>query len=116
MPLPVIEDTPPRAGPLASLARLTSNIVEGAGTAVELLWPAVSYAIDYAWFLGATGLLLALPVLVEIQRETTVLVIQKQREAEMASVQEQAKNANAGVVDQLKGLGTLIASASAPSS
>lgn len=116
MSLPLIADSPPRAGVLASLARLTSRIAEGAGSAAALVLPAFSYALDYAWFLGATGLLLALPVLVEIQRETTVLVIQKQREAEMASVQEQAKNANAGVVDQIKGLGTLIASASAPAS
>jgi hypothetical protein len=66
-------------------------------------------AVDYAWFLGTTALLLTLPVLVEIQRETTVLVMQKQREAEMAQIQEHAKAANGSMVDQMKGLGALIA-------
>jgi hypothetical protein len=47
-------------------------------------------------------------VLIEVQRETTVLVMQKQREAEIAQIQETAKAQNAGVIDQMKGFGQLI--------
>ena len=68
------------------------------------------YLSDLAWFAGSAALLLTLPMLVEIQRETTVLVMQKQREAEIAQIQEQAKHSNAGVVEQMKGFGSLIAS------
>ena len=72
--------------------------------------PTLSYLTDFAWFAGSTALLLALPMLVEIQRETTVLVMQRQREQELTQVQEQARQANVGVVEQMKGLGTLLAS------
>ena len=61
-----------------------------------------------AGLFGSTAVLLTLPVLVEIQRETTVLVLQRQKEQEMAQLQEQAKAANAGVVDQLKNFGSLV--------
>jgi hypothetical protein len=71
---------------------------------------------DYAWFAGSTALLLTLPMLVEIQRETTVLVMQRQREQELAQVQEQARHANVGVVEQMKGLGSLLSSAASSSS
>ena len=69
------------------------------------------WLLDYAWFFGSTALLLTLPVLVEIQRETTVLVMQRQKEQEMLQMQEQAKATNAGVIDQLKGLGQLLPTA-----
>lgn len=61
--------------------------------------------------MGTSALLIALPVLVEIQRETTVLVLQKQREVELAAIQEQARAQNGGVVEQAKGFGQLIAAA-----
>ncbi len=67
----------------------------------------LSGLVNYAWFFGSTAVLLTLPVLVEIQRETTVLVLQRQKEQELAQLQEQAKAANAGVVDQLKNIGSL---------
>ncbi len=47
----------------------------------------------------------------EIQRETTVLVMQKQREAEIAHAQEVARQQNVTVADQVKGLTSLIAGA-----
>lgn len=68
----------------------------------------LSPLLNYAWLFGSTAVLLTLPVLVEIQRETTVLVLQRQKEQEMAQLQEQAKAANAGVVDQLKNFGSLV--------
>ncbi len=68
----------------------------------------LSPVLDYVWFFGSTAVLLTLPVLVEVQRETTVLVLQRQKEQEMAQLQEQAKAANAGVVDQLKNFGQLV--------
>lgn len=71
----------------------------------------ISTAIDYAWFAGSTALLLAIPVLIEVQRETTVMVMQKQREAELMQIQEQARAQQAGFADQLKGLGALIGGA-----
>lgn len=71
----------------------------------------VGVASDFAWFVGTSALLIALPVLVEIQRETTVLVLQKQREVELAAIQEQARAQNGGVVEQVKGFGQLIAAA-----
>ena len=68
----------------------------------------LSPLLNYAWLFGSTAVLLTLPVLVEIQRETTVLVLQRQKEQEMAQLQEQAKAANAGVVEQLKNFGSLV--------
>ncbi len=113
-----LEDAPARGllGALGVFSARLSRFGVLAGRAASRALPLLAFALDYAWFLGTTGLLLTLPVLVEIQRETTVLVMQKQREAEMASVQEQAKHANGGVVEQMKGLGALIASSAAPAS
>lgn len=71
----------------------------------------MGFAADFAWFVGTSALLVALPVLVEIQRETTVLVLQKQREVELAAIQEQARAQNGGVVEQVKGFGQMIAAA-----
>ncbi len=74
----------------------------------------VSTAVDYAWFAGTAALLLTLPVLVEVQRETTVLLMQKQREAEVAQIQEQARLQQGGFVEQMKGLGQMIGGAAGP--
>ena len=57
---------------------------------------------DYAWFIGSSALLLSIPILVELQRETTVLVLQRQREAEMAQMQEQARMMNASTIENLR--------------
>ena len=46
--------------------------------------PVLSFASDYVWFAASAALFLTLPMVVEIQRETTVLVMQRQREAELA--------------------------------
>jgi hypothetical protein len=69
---------------------------------------------DYAWFVGSSALLLTLPVLVEIQRETTVMVMQRQRETEIAQIQEQARMQNAGVLEQIKGMGQLLSAGAGP--
>ena len=62
----------------------------------------IKTAADYAWFVGSSALLLALPIVVELQRETTVLVLQRQREAEMAQMQEQARMMNASTIENLR--------------
>ena len=94
---------------------MLANVSRNLGRLGGFLFRQVSRAgwlLDYAWFFGSTALLLSLPVLVEIQRETTVLVMQRQKEMEMVQMQEQAKAANAGVIDQLKGFGNLVLPAS----
>jgi hypothetical protein len=99
------------------MGRLTQLWRSGQALAGGLL-PTISYLSDYAFFLGSGALLLALPIIVEIQRETTVLVMQKQQELSQAQMQETAKQQNASVVDQVRGLGSLIvssASSAAPS-
>ena len=63
----------------------------------------ISIAFFYAWFVGSCALIFSVPILIEIQRETTVLVMQKQRETEMAQIQEQARMANGGIIENLKG-------------
>ncbi len=68
----------------------------------------MSTAIDYAWFFGTAAVLLSVPVLIEVQRETTVLMLQKQREMEMAQMQEQARQQHASLVDQIKGFGQIM--------
>jgi hypothetical protein len=71
-------------------------------------------ALDYAWFAGSSALLLSIPILIEIQRETTVMVMQKQREVELNQMQEQLRMQHGGFVEQMKGLGNLVAGGAAP--
>jgi len=63
---------------------------------------------DYAWFLGSSALLLSLPVLVEIQREATIVVLQRQREQEVAQMQEQARALNASTLDNLRATASMM--------
>jgi len=65
----------------------------------------ISFLSDYVWFAASAGLLLTLPMIVEIQRETTVLVMQRQRESELTQAQEMGKQSNAGIIDNVKQLG-----------
>ena len=67
--------------------------------------PVLSFASDYVWFAASAALFLTLPMVVEIQRETTVLVMQRQREAELAHAQEMGKQSNASVIDNVKQIG-----------
>ena len=68
----------------------------------------IQVASDYAWFLGSSALLLSLPILVELQREATVLVLQRQREAEVAQMQEQARAMNASTLDNLRATASMM--------
>lgn len=65
-------------------------------------------ALDFAWFAGSTALLISLPILIELQRETTVVVLQRQREVETRQTFEQAKQMNPGIIDQAKGVISLV--------
>ena len=68
----------------------------------------VNTAVDFAWFAGSTALLVSLPILIELQRETTVLVLQRQREVETRMTFEQAKQMNPGIIDQAKGVLSMV--------
>lgn len=68
----------------------------------------IQVASDYAWFFGSSALLLSLPILVELQREATVLVLQRQREAEIAQMQEQARAMNASTLDNLRATASMV--------
>lgn len=92
-----------------------NTVYAGAGRFVARVSPYVGVALDYAWFAGSTALLLSIPILIEIQRETTVMVMQRQREAEIAQIHEQAKMQHGGFVEQMKGLAALAGGAPASS-
>ena len=51
---------------------------------------------------------MSLPILIELQRETTVLVLQRQREVETQATYEQAKQMNPGIIDQAKGVFSMV--------
>lgn len=72
---------------------------------------AVSWAGDASWAIGTTAALLSIPILLELQRETTLLTLQRQRDIELQSIQEQARMMNGGVLEQMKGVGSLITGA-----
>ncbi len=58
--------------------------------APELLLPNAlqyaSWASDVTWAVGSSAVVLALPILIEIQRESTIMIVQRQREVEQASL------------------------------
>ena len=88
-----------RGGVAALLGRsrsLLSGIVDSVPT-----------ALDYAWFVGSTALLLSLPLLVEVQRESSILVMQRLRERELEAIQQQARMQNAGMLEQLKNMAAM---------
>ena len=107
-PLPPPFFSPAASLPPQSILVNASRNLGALGGFIFRQFSRAGWLLDYAWFFGSTALLLTLPVLVEIQRETTVLVMQRQKEQEMLQMQEQAKAANAGVIDQLKGFGSLV--------
>ena len=74
----------------------------------------ISFISDYAWFVGSSALLLSLPVLVEIQRESTILMLQRQREQEVAQMQEQARALNASTLDNLRATASMIMGSGPP--
>ena len=88
-------------------ARFSSIIRFGSGAYRNAL-PVISFLSDYVWFAASATLLLTLPMMVEIQRETTVLVMQRQRESELTQAQEMGKQANAGILDNVKQIGGLL--------
>lgn len=71
----------------------------------------VSWVGDASWAIGATVALLSIPILLELQRETTLLTLQRQREIEIQSIQEQARMMNGGMLEQMKGVGSLLSGA-----
>lgn len=68
----------------------------------------LSWAADASWAIATTALLLAIPIVVEIQRETTVRVMQHQREVETQQIQEQARQAQGGILQQAQAFGALL--------
>lgn len=88
----------------AYLTKRAQDLTATATKAYSTVAPYVSSAADAAWALGATALLLAIPVIVEVQRETTVMVMQKQREVEMQQMQEQTKMSQPGLAQTVSNL------------
>jgi hypothetical protein len=74
----------------------------------------LTWGADTAWAIASTAVIVALPVLVEVQRETTVMVMQKQREREITDMQEQAKVQNGGFVEQMSGMAKMLTGAPVP--
>lgn len=64
------------------------------------------------WAVGSTAVLLSLPVLLEIQRETTVMVMQRQREREISEMQDQVKAQTGGLVEQMSGVARMLSGSS----
>jgi hypothetical protein len=94
---------------LRSIRRPFSAVYSFSSRLVSRAAPYFSLALDYAWFAGSTALLLTLPLLIEVQRETSVLILQKQREQEIAMIQEQAKLQNGGMLEQVKAMANMAA-------
>ena len=94
---------------LRSIRRPFSAVFSFSSRLVTRVAPYFSMALDYAWFAGSTALLLTLPLLIEVQRETSVLILQKQREQEIAMIQEQAKLQNGGMLEQVKAMANMAA-------
>lgn len=67
----------------------------------------LTWAADASWAIASTAVLIAIPVVIEVQRETTVKVMQKQREYETQMMEQQIKASSGGVgaiVDSFKTL------------
>lgn len=47
---------------------------------------------------------MAIPVVIEVQRETTVKVLQKQREMEVQAMEQQIKTQQGGILGSIKSL------------
>ena len=67
-----------------------------------------------AWFGLSAAVLLGLPLIYEVQRETTVYVLQRRAAEERERIVEDAKRANLSVFDQVKALGQVAAHAVGP--
>jgi hypothetical protein len=96
---------PPTQGLFGRAAAGVSTLFRYGSGAYRTALPVLSFVSDYAWFAASAALFLTLPMVVEIQRETTVLVMQRQREAELAHAQEMGKQQNASVIDNVKQIG-----------
>jgi Mitochondrial import receptor subunit Tom22 len=87
-------------------------------TFTSYLYSFTSYASflgDTAWFLASSTLLIALPVLVEMQRETTVLVMQREKEIQMKQMRDQITQMNMSMLDQTKAIaGSLLGAGPQP--
>lgn len=95
-----------------TIASLWRGLATTAGSASALLASAApwgSWAVDVGWAVASSALLLALPIVIEVQREATVRIMQHQRELETTQLQEQARAQAGGLLQQAQALGTLIA-------
>lgn len=70
------------------------NAFHGQPLAIGVCLPAsslpaqyASWAADASWAVASSAVLLAIPIVVELQRETTVRVMQHQREMETQQIQ-----------------------------
>ena len=105
---PSAADSASRAGLRGVWASISGSFAAGASV-LSAAAPWGAWAVDFAWAVGSSALLLALPIVVEIQREATVRVLQHQREVETAQLQDQARAQAGGLLQQAQALGNLIA-------
>lgn len=75
------------SGFLSSVLSRISNLPPVVTSLVSKATPYASWAGDLTWAVASSAVLLAIPIVVEIQRETTVRVMQKQREMETQQIQ-----------------------------
>lgn len=90
---PSKEDAASRAGLRGALGGVLSALgalAAGASGVVLRAAPYASWAVDASWMLASSAVLLALPIVIEIQREATVRVLQHQRELENQQIQVRA--------------------------
>lgn len=66
----------------------------------------LTWAADASWAIASTAVLVAIPVVIEVQRETTVKVLQKQKEMEVQAMEQQIKAQSGGIAGSLKTLFT----------
>lgn len=78
----------------------------GAANLVSRASPYLTWAADASWAIASTAVLVAIPVVIEVQRETTVKVLQKQKEMEVQAMEQQIKAQSGGIAGSLKTLFT----------
>ena len=69
-------------------------------TLLAALLAIIAAAAIWGWF-GSV------PLLVEVQRESSILVMQRLRERELEAIQQQARMQNAGMLEQLKNMAAM---------
>lgn len=76
-----------QSGGLSAILSKVADLPSMAASAIAKATPYAAWLGDLGWAVASSAVLLAIPIVVEIQRETTVRVMQKQREMETQQIQ-----------------------------